>query len=127
MRLSLRHPHPLQEHAGNLPGIRKCRMVFTLIELLVVVSIIMVMMGLLLPALGKAKEKAREIACAGNLKQCGVAIIQYTGDSNGWTPCAYRPFSGGCQWGIWLMGLGYLPGSDPLAKLVLPYGILSII
>jgi prepilin-type N-terminal cleavage/methylation domain-containing protein/prepilin-type processing-associated H-X9-DG protein len=65
---------------------RRTRTAFTLIELLVVISIIALLIALLLPALGQAREQALSVTCASNQRQIGLALTLYTEEHDGLFP-----------------------------------------
>lgn len=64
------------------PQIRKKGCRFTLLELLIVIAIIAILAGMLLPALNSVREKGLKILCIGNMRQLGLATMNYQSDNN---------------------------------------------
>ncbi|MDB5320810.1 MAG: hypothetical protein JWN40_2441 [Phycisphaerales bacterium] len=99
---------------------RRYRLGFTLVELLVVIGIIALLIAILLPALGRARQQGQRVQCMSNMRQIGLATVMYTNDNKGWFP---RSAAGGTppayadvydDWVYWQPGRD--PNLSPLVK-----------
>lgn len=91
---------------------KKTIFAFTLIELLVVIAIIAIIAAMLLPVLGKARERGYAVSCISNLKQTGMVLMQYSDNNNDWLMPAWNDWNGTeSTWPTLLRAGNYLPSA----------------
>ncbi len=100
---------------------KKSRHSFTLVELLIVIAIIAMLAGLLLPALNKARARARQSSCLSNLHQLGLAVNLYANDNRHYLPVAVlQPSADTNGWPAIAVLLKPYLGAEPSPALACP-------
>ncbi len=106
---------------------------FTLIELLVVISIIALLIGILLPALGAARNTARDVQCMSNARQIGIAVYTYATDHDGFYTEYRSPFDAAADpqnveyWTGRLVRMNYLGGTEIFVCPRMDFGIEEVL
>jgi prepilin-type N-terminal cleavage/methylation domain-containing protein/prepilin-type processing-associated H-X9-DG protein len=112
--------HNQTDRKEKLPVVERPTGGFTLIELLVVIAVICLLAAILFPVFARARENARRTSCASNLKQLGLAALQYVQDYDGIYAPAYNSYNNEPS----SFGDGHLLGQSGVASyydLLMPY------
>lgn len=98
---------------------------FTIIELLVVITIMIILLSILLPALTELKKSVKKIDCLNNLKQMGIVMESYVSDYNGYIPPCWVKNPATLAWGRLLKDLGYIQNYSILQCKSAPERVLT--